>query len=599
MPKPRPVSGLANHGIARALVGVLLVLALLFIASSSWGLINRGSLGFTADADGKIVSVAPATDASRAGLHPGDRIVADQTPIATRVLSFGGMYVAGTTLSYAVKREGAARIVPVVVDPVTIQSDPLSFAISFAKRPVAALLCLLAGVLVLLRPQRATWALLCYSLLNTVYTCNQYWPFPWQAGWIVASAAAQPLIGAALLYFAVAFLHDDSRPWHRAAVSVATIGSVLFSLWLVVANLQAAFGSGAVGLNGLDAVGTVWIVVETLVTIAILVETYLTGRRVRRQRIAWVVVGIAFAVVFQLLVPSFVGEDTAAVAHSAVSWTAYLMSIVSPLAVCSAVVYAMTQYRVVDLRFTLNRALVYTATTTLLVALFALVEWATSRIFESSRIEVVASILAALLVGFTLNAFHKRIDDLVDVLFFRRERHSAERLKHLAASLQYADDEGTVGRFIVEEPMQLLDLASAALFVCQENGSFRLGGNSGWDGHASATIERTDPLIPQLRAATAPLWLKDFDWHPSGVPTGAAEPLYALPIKARADLFGIVFYGGHSNGATLNVDERALLATLVSSAASAFDHIEASNARAEMRRLVVEVEVLTRLRASV
>ena len=104
--------------------------------------------------------------------------------------------------------------------------------------------------------------------------------------------------------------------------------------------------------------------------------------------------------------------------------------------------------------------------------------------------------------------------------------------------------------------------------------------------------------MPQLRAASSPLWLRDIEWHPAEMPAGAAEALVALPIKARADLFGIVLYGGHTNGATINAEERDLLATLVSSAASAYDHIEASRVRAEMQLLSMQVEVLKQLPAS-
>lgn len=587
-----------NHGIARVLAGALMVLAMVYVASSTWGLLHRGEPGFTTAADGTtIVRIAPGGGAARAGILPGDRLVPAQNPAQTRVLTFSGMLVAGTSLPFAVERNGAVRIVPVAIEPVAGQSDLVTTWVSLVKRPIAALLCLLAGVLLMLRPQRATWAFFCYALLNTISSCNQYWAFPWQAGYEAVSEGVPPLIVAALLYFAVAFLHEDRRNWHRTVVAVAMTGSVLLFLWTVIQNVQAAFSTASARIAGLDLVGSVWVVVETLVTIAILVAAYVSGRRGHRQRIAWVVAGIASAILFQVFVPALVPEDLASTARL-VNMIAYMLNIVSPLAVCLAVVYAMTQYRVIDVRFALNRALVYTVTTSAIVALLTLVEWSASRLFEGSHVAVYASIAAALLVGFTFNAFHKRIDDFVDLLFFRRERHSAERLKQLAASLQYADDEGTIGEFVVEEPSRLLDLASAAVFVVADSGDFRLGGNVGWDGHTSATIDRTDSLIPQLRAATAPLWLRDVGWHPDGLPSGAAEPLLALPIKARADLFGIVFYGGHSNGATLNVDERALLATLVSNAASAFDHIEATHARAELQRLEVEVEVLTRLRAS-
>lgn len=586
--------------LGRALAGALALLAIVYIASSTWGLVHRGTVGFDTGNDGTtIVAVTPNSGAARAGIHVGDRLVLAQTPVETRVMATIGMYIAGSTLRVAIDHKDSVRVVSFVLEPTPY--EPIVFWSSFVKRPIAMILCVLAGALVMLRPQQATWAFLAYALLNTIYTCNPYFTFPWQI-WGLFAFGVGPLIGAALLYFAIAFLQEDKRKWHRTVLAIAVTGSLILFLGLAADNVlavtQTVFGAPLMRSAPFFEASKIWIVIETLLTLAVLVGAYVTGRRAQRQRIAWVVAGIAYAVIFQLFVPALVPEQSTAVESSPISAVAYALNVLSPLAVCLAVVYAMTQYRVVDFRFALNRALVYTATTTTLVALLALVEWSASRLFEGAHVEVYASIVAALLVGFTINIFHKRVDSIVDVLFFQRESRSAERLKHLAASLPYADDEATIGRFVVEEPSELLDLASAAVFVSGEDGDFRLSRSAGWTDRAMARIARTDPLIPQLRAATSFLSLQDVAWHLHGMPGGIAEPILALPIKARADLFGIILYGGHTNGATLNADERALLSGLVSNAGSAFDHIEAVRARAETQRLAAQVELLTHLRAS-
>jgi hypothetical protein len=578
--------------MARMLAVTLTVLAMFYVASSAWGLAHRGEIGFTYTDEGLVTSVKPGGAAARAGISTGDRIDLARTPQASRV-ALDGNNVAGRRLDLAFDTQRGSRVATLVLD-----RAPLVDYVSWLKRPIAALLCLLAGALVFWRPQRATWAFFIYALLVTLVYCSQYWAFPLVLLYVVASAAAQTLLGCALLYFAVAFLHAEPRRWHTPVVLVAVAVSVTLSVVnAITAAAQTLHGDPVVGVGSkLAPISASWVVIQTLGTLAILIEAYVTGRRSHRQRIAWVVVGIGYAVVFQVFLAAFVDLSYRAVAQHATSAIAYALFVLSPLAVAVAVVYAMTQYRVVDVRFAINRALVYAVTTTALVGIFALVEWAASRLFEGSQVEVYAGIAAALLLGFTLNAFHKRIDDVLDFFFFQRERKAAGRLKHLAASLPYADDEETVVQFLVREPARALELASAAVFLSQEDGTLRLSEGVGWEDCAPAIL-RNDPLIPQLRAGTEPLALRDVGWRVDGLPSGVLEPLFALPIKARADLFGIVFYGGHTNGATLNPDERALLGTLVAGAASAFDHIEAARAREQIVRLTAEVHVLSRLGA--
>lgn len=580
--------------MARVLAVALTLLALLYVASSAWGLAHRGRSGMFYSLDGTVNQVEPGTPAARAGIAPGDRVLFAAMPPDSRLLAIGGMNRVGEVVQYAIDRGGQTRMVTLtMIEPPGVFAD----IASLLKRPIAALLCLLSGALVFLRPQRATWAFFLYSLGATLYSCNQYWPYPWQFAYLAVGSLGG-LTCAALLYFAVAFLHDERRPWHGMVVAVAIgVSAFFFAATAAFTVAWAASGQRYSGLAVISSAHNVWILIVTFGTLAILIEALVTGRRSRRQRISWVVAGIAYAVIFQTLAPAFFDLSYFGV-QKGWAFALYTLDVLSPLAVGVAVTYAMMQYRVVDVRFAFSRALVYAVTTTALVAIFALVEWAASRLFEGTHVEMYAGIVAALLVAFTMNAFHKRVDYVLDVLFFQRERRAADRIVHLAAALQYADDEATVVRFIVEEPAELLDLASAAVLLPGGDGAFRVAASVGWERPGEAAVARTDSIIPQLRAASAPLELRELRWRTEGMPSGAAEPLFALPIKARADLFGIVLYGGHANGATINADERKLLTSLVSSAASAFDHIEAAHAREEIQRLSAEVQVLSRIRAA-
>lgn len=557
--------------------------AIAYTASSWWGIAHAGDVtgGMVLDARGFVAQVIPGSAASKAGIVPGDRYVATATSPRDAFLLTENQ-VAGTVLHVAIAHGGHVSLRTLDLQPSGTAAD----VFSYLKRPIALALVLIAIILLLLRPQAATRGFFCYALLVMVLQCNQYWSYPAERYYNDAQIILGPFAGVALLYFAVAF-SGEARRGRTPLLGIAAAGCLA----------QSAAGVIAGSSSGVP-VAQWWTIALAVLTLFVLVHEWMAGRRSNRQRIAWVIAGIAYAVAFEYAVPGFVSLSAAAVSASRPLAFFYALEVLSPVAVGTAVLYAMLQYRVLDIRFALNRAIVYAATTTVAVAFFAVIEWAASRVFEGTNAASYAGFAAALIIGFAANAFHKRVDALIDLAFFRRERRAAERLRHLTASLQFVDDEATVEQFVVREPARLLDLASAAIFISGAGGDFMLHGHVGWDGHDGAMIPRADPLVPQLRAAAEPLWLRDAEWHGISAPSGSAEPLIAVPIKARADLFGFVLYGGHANGATINGEERALLASLCAAAASAYDHIEAARARSDVQQLTAELQLLTRLQGA-
>ncbi len=427
-----------------------------------------------------------------------------------------------------------------------------------------------------------------YAIMTTVSLCNQYWQYPVAIADHLAKAFLDPLSVVALLYFAVWFLHDEKRRWHIPLTSIALVLGLAYSvlsataaiMYLNLHPLQLPF------LNSFW-----WEVSLSVITLVVLVEAYVTGRRAQRQRIAWVVSALAFALIFDSVVPEFYSLS-ASNAYSITFLTLYALASISPLVVAVALLYAMTQYRVVDIRFAVSRAVVYGAVTALIVGAFALVEWLAGRIFEGTNLAAYAGLIAAVSIAFAVNSLSRRVERFVDSVFFRRQLLAFNRLRHIAASLLHTDAEPTIITFLVNEPVRTLDLASSALFLLSEDGAcFVQAGSHGWPQAMLQSFERTDELVPQLRAATSPLFVEHLSWRVDSLPGGVAAPMIAIPLKARGDLFGVTFYGAHTDGAALNSEERELLALLAFNAASAYDHIEAAKARAEIAHLRLRLEL--------
>ena len=397
-----------------------MVIGLVYAGVSLYGVLHRAGVGLGTDESGKVLNVEPLGAAARAGIIVGDRVDFARTDEATRFyLTRTDHEPEGTVVTLPIVHKGVSQVYRLVAG--TLSGD----LISPWKRPISALLVITAGVLVFLRPQRATWAFLGYALVTTVSLDNLYLPYPWAIGAIDALTFTKNVPALLLVLFAIWFLSAEPRGWHTpltVAVLVYAIASgVQFTLLNgSTASTSIAFGSATELLD----------IVVSLVTIGVLVETFWTGRPENRQRVAWVIAAFTFAIIFEIVVPDFV-DISGSASYSPAFFIAYTAWSISPLVVAAVILYSLTRYRVVDLRIAISRAVVYSVTTSVIVLVFALIEWAASKLFEGTNVTTYAAIVAVLLIGFASNSLHKRVDNVIDAVFFAKLKAAERRLRHL------------------------------------------------------------------------------------------------------------------------------------------------------------------------
>jgi hypothetical protein len=270
-----------------------------------------------------------------------------------------------------------------------------------------------------------------------------------------------------------------------------------------------------------------------------------------------------------------------------------------PIVASLAVYYALVHERVVDIRFAIGRAAEYALTTAMVIVVFAILEWGFGQLFEGSKIAAYATLLAAVIAGFSFNAVHSRVDRLIESIFFSKERDARERLERVSRALLYANSERLVVEFLLDHPIDAFELTSGAIFVLNETRTaFRRIAARNWDGAALAEIATDDALVAQLHAVHQPLLLRTVGWRPRGLPDGDKAPALAVQVLMRGEVFAIAFYGPHVSGAEITSDEQELLFAVAGSAAAAFDHLEAEHTRREIEALRSENAALQALRAT-
>jgi hypothetical protein len=465
---------------------------------------------------------------------------------------------------------------------------PLSFFLSLA----------LASVLFLLRPRPITLAFYVYTMLMLVKT-NQTaldlasWPISVASD--MAIQVVYPLAQLMILIFAQRLYGRPSQTWPWFFGSALVLSLIVFVVWLdpivwMVFQRYGLPGPSQLFMSLSDVL---------LLSVVLCALAYIaSGATVLdRRRVTWVIAGIALAPILDLTwavanVIYTLAGNASVVLLNVQHWTDALGPWFGLLG-SIFVVYGFLSERVIDFRFVIGRAAIYGSVTAVLLLFFGILEWWAEQVFESTRPAIYLSLFAALFIGFSLNAIHGRVEDFLNAFFFREQRRAEEALRRASRALANTSSEKTLLEFLVDEPVRVLGLTSAALFLERTAAAaFERTADRGWNNREAESIDPEDPLIVELRAELSPIVLDGRPRAETILPGGEKAPSLVVPLLMRGTVFGFVLYGARGNGVPLTADERTLLESIARSAAAAYDHIDADKSRARITQLEAKLHEL-------
>jgi hypothetical protein len=529
-------------------------------------------------------------------IRTGDRVdLQALTPQQRFALLNGGP--AASTITVRTLRNN--RSYPVVVTASATDNSPRAKLARDVGTPLSFFLSLaLASALFLIRPRPITLAFYVYTMLMLVKV-NQTaldlasWPISLASD--LAIQVVYPLAQLMILIFAHRLYGRPSRAWPWFFGAAVALSLVTFAVWMNPIVWMVYQRYGIPGPTTLFmALSDVVLLVVVLAALAY-IASGATG--IARGRVNWVIAGIALSPILDLtwaitnVLSTLIG-DTSPLLLDVQHWTDTLGPWFG-LFGSIFVVYGFLSERVIDFRFAIGRAAIYGAITAALLLSFGILEWWAEQIFESTRPAIYVSLFAALLIGFTLNALHGRVESFLNTFFYRDQRQAEEALRHAARALANTSSEKTLIEFLVDEPIRVLGLTSAALFLAQpEGGVFQRTADRGWTRQEAERIDREDPLIVELRAELAPIYLDGRPRPETILPGGSKAPSLVVPLLMRGAVFGFVLYGARSNGTPLTTDECSLLEAIARNAGAAYDHIDAERSHARIRRLEEQIRRL-------
>ena len=522
-------------------------------------------------------------------LQTGDRINLQSLTEPQRFALFAGAH-ANKGIPIEVTRNGRTFRTRIVA------SSPDYSARATLTRYVGTPLCFflslaLASALFLIRPQPMTLAFYIYTMLMLVKVNETpldlaAWPISFAS--YLSIQFVYPAAQLMILIFAQRLYGRPSRTWPWFLGSAIVLSLLVLIVWtdpiLWMVFQRFGFPGPRLLFESLSDALLLTVVLAGLAYIA----SGATG--ISRGRVTWVIAGIALAPILDLtwavanILSTLVGNASVALLNLQ-DWTAALLPWFG-LAGSIFVVYGFLSERVIDFRFAIGRAAIYGAITAVMLLFFGIVEWWAEQAFESTRPAIYVSLVAALLIGFTLNALHGRIENFLNTFFFRDQRRAEEALRHASRALANTSSDRTLIEFLVEEPVKVLGLTSAALFLAErDGGAFVRAADRGWTHQETERIDPEDPLIVELRAELAPIVLDGRPRAETILPGGSKAPSLVVPLLMRGGVFGFVFYGPRSSGMPLTTDERSLLEAIAHSAGAAYDHIDADKSHARIRKL--------------
>jgi hypothetical protein len=525
------------------------------------------------------IDVAPESPAYAAGLRSGDVVDAAHLSSAERYRLWTGTWVYGERVTLPVLRPGGAEAVTVTASQKeNLRWDSLmgwigsTWAFAFA-------------LLLAWRRSGTPQARLLTMLLVLPNVAINLFPFDWATGSALVDAASfafSNVCGAGWALLATfSMLYARPPDALRRTLALATYVCAAVSAMLGISAVAAAWLGFAdpLRLFGGRPVANAAIALVLFFAFSCALATFARTRGAQREQFGWVIAALS---------PWVVGGMAVSVASALDLRTALVVSLavanVGNLAAPVGFTYAMLNRRLLDISFALNRAAVYGTVSLAVVGIFVLVEWAFGEWFShaSHTTNFAVGAALALALGVSARTVHRRVDDALDNLFFRKRHEDEQAIRNFAREAPYTTDSDTLVSRAQACLQQHAGATTVAILVLGEAG--RYGG-----------VSENDRAIVSMRT-----WNKPVDLH--GLQT-QLEGDFAYPMIARGRLIGVIAIGPKQSGESYAPDESAAIAQLANGVGTALDLISNEGDRTQrelldaVRALQVSIgDLSTRLR---
>lgn len=550
---------------------LLTVFVVLACAYSGFRIFQPSGLPFSVnvvDAQTGVIEPIPGIPLPPA-LRAGDRIGLAAQPRSTRIAIFAVSPSLRQTYAFVIPRGGERVAVPVT--SVDINAGTGMRWYQWAKLCDYVLLSGMALLALWRGRDRAAAGVALWAIATLAGQAINFVP---SSGMLELG-----LFFGAIIFYLLArvgfYIMIESVVGSSLTPRTRTLWRVSFLLLLGVGAIQALGGRlifVATGWAGflLPQYGAA-LTAPYLVPVALLFVSYRRADGIQRLRLRWM---LWSSVVF---VAAVLIGNTDVLGLLASTLTFPFLIVIA----MAGFLYAVLRHRVVDVSFVISRALVYTATTSIIIGIFA----AMNSIVEHAALSQGANLFLELVIPLTLgigfNTLRTRLDYYVSCFLFRHRYRAEAALNEFAQSCAFIDKPGRIMDLTVEEVFKQSSAQGVALYE-RDNEGYTQVRHRGTQAFPDR-VETDDPAFIRLRAGHHAV-----DLHERASTLGGEG--YVFPLSVRGTVIGVLVCGPRP-GEQYTADECKLLAHVAHQVGAALHalRVQESMQRLEAKATLVEV----------
>ena len=539
---------------------MLVSLALFFGTLNVWSLSNwaravdpavAGTLGASLE-DGipgalKVTALDADSALRRAGVAVGDRLRFDNPGDRRRLIG------TDETLGLTVWRGATSQHLEVKPAPdLGVRAHRQLVLVAYVLVATIGFWTLLLGTVAGLRHATSP-AMKAFALALIAVTTDIFGGLP--GGWLQTVMVQLDrieffVIYAGLAYFALRYAGEAGpwqQPWVRRCFTAylsAFLASVLYSTTFRIGVLPAGsppMSESVLEIFSIVSVGIAW---------SALGWSWSRATGIVRQRLAWI--GVSMGLVYGTylvinlapLFDLFTDNPWVDFVQAAVMFAAYV-----------GLGYGLLRHRIFDIGFAINRTVVFTILSTLLLLVFALTEFAVDRLlhFEGREKNVIFDAVVALGIILTFHRIQHWVGHQVDNTLFRKWHDAAKALRHAMDKAAHIVDAAILLERVSRAVEAFTSGAGFAIYRSIDGAGFELQHSTLIDAPALMGPDE-DPVL-EMRSAASWVYLNNSDPDARGA--------IAFPMLARGRLQGLVIAGSKGSGNLYRPDELSLLAVTV------------------------------------
>ncbi len=562
----------------------ILLIVLTFISTAIWLasiIINFNAPfdGIIYDQEGVIQSVWQGKTASRFDVRKGDRILEiDGIPLKEIV---SGEHIlkekkVGDKITYLIKRDTKEKKIKINLGRWLSITELIASAIG-------VLIFLMVGLFVGLKKSEEksgrlflllmlSWLWFILQVVTTSFKIALFFTFVHTVGRYLAASLA--------LHFFLVF------PFEKKIIKRFSLLQYLIYLQPIsLIFLVNYFGyQGKMDLaNRIDTLGLVFTGIYGVLAVASLVHSYLTSPSYKaRSQLKWVVWGIviSFGFLAMYVLPTFKGIDPWRFEGLRFFW--WFCPILAPLSFG----FAIFKYRLMEIDLVINRTIVYSVLTAVIISFYLLAVTVISRIFQNilSPNNVIINVSATLLTASLFNPARDKIQYAVDVLFYKNRYSYQKVINQFSRLLQANIDLTELTRTLLNTLKETIHALPISLLLHDEKKNrYVIMESEGLEEESREIwFHENDYFIQILARQDEPLDLTsdedEISWESISESTtekirSKLQVVLCTPLKAKEKLIGFLNLGPKLSGERFSSDDVQLVSTLASQVAFASQNI--------------------------